>query len=66
MKTFLFTCPVLKVSGRQYYRVEAETLTDARWKWERGDVEFLSEEIEVTQIGSPQLKQVKVEPCKKN
>lgn len=55
MKRFLFEYPVLGTHGTQVFYVDAETADDALHLLEGGGGAIYSEEIEVTDIGEPEL-----------
>lgn len=61
MKTFQVICCVVRAQGTQVFEVRAESLEEAKRKWaaDEGAYDCVSEEIEVTEIGSPEFREVK-------
>lgn len=55
MATFLIMVPVTKVQGYQVWEVKAANETKALEKWNDGHGQFVHEEIEVIDHGTPEV-----------
>ena len=55
MATFLVRVDVVRVNGWQYFHVEARNEREALEQWHRGEHKFVDEEIEVTELGEPDV-----------
>lgn len=58
LKEFRIQCPVEKARGHQTYTVQAKDEADALARHNAGQSEFDSEDIEVTQLGTPTVEEV--------
>jgi len=59
LKKWGIIVPIKEARGHQYYEVDAESIEEARQLWVVGDelVRFVSDEIEVTSLGEPEIKE---------
>ncbi len=55
MNNYRLIVPVEKASGWQEYRVTAESPKEAIKAFQKGEAEFVHEEIEVTSLGEPEI-----------
>lgn len=55
MKTYLVRVGVVRATGHQYYEVCANNEREALERWHRGEHRFVSEELEVTELGEPDV-----------
>lgn len=55
MKSFTIACSVNRVQGHQYFIVDAKTRDEAIKKFKAGESKFDYEEIEVTELGEPEV-----------
>ena len=51
--------PIESASGIQMYEVEASSIAEARKLWMEGKCEFVCEEIEVQNLGEPEITEIK-------
>lgn len=56
-KKWTVRLPVERASGHQYYEVMADSLEEAKQAWaaDQGNLECVSEEIEVEHVGEPEF-----------
>ena len=55
MKTYLVSVEVVRVHGFQYFEVCANNEREALEQWHRGEHKFVDEELEVTELGEPDV-----------
>lgn len=58
MKKFRLICAALKVKGAQSYTVEAKNEEEALKRHFAGDSDFESEELEVQELGDPEVEEI--------
>jgi hypothetical protein len=58
MKKYRITVPVTRASGWQTYTVKAESITEALIAHQNGDSDFEDEELEVTNLGEPEVEEL--------
>lgn len=57
MPKFIIIAPVKSVNGCQQYECVATDEAEAMEKWKKDDCQFVGEEIEVTALGDPDIKE---------
>ena len=55
MKRFLFMVPVVKAEGTQTWYADAEDSDEALEKYLRGECSIYSNDVEVVELGAPEL-----------
>lgn len=53
--TYQIKSKITTVSGWQFWSVEASSPAEAIAKWQAGDAEFENEEVEVIDVGEPEI-----------
>ena len=55
MAKFIITCDVIRAAGWQQWSVEASDEAEAIEKFDNGDGDFVAEDVEVTDVGTPSV-----------